>query len=212
MSRKSKALEFVDEGYSVNVFGRNITVTDAMRDYALEKIAKMERFGARIIEVNMTMEVQRFDHKVDMVMKVNDIKIKCTATEENMYAAIDKAVDKLQKQLVRYKTRIQNHHARHVNVEDMIVKVLKPREDEDLKDINLDIEYENQRSLHQQFVPHEIVSQETRQLKTLTLDEAVMKMELSGDAFLIFRCESTRKVCVMYRRKDNHFGVIEAES
>jgi len=211
MSRKSKALEFIQEGYNVNVIGRNLAVTDALRDYVLEKVSKLERFGARIIDLLIAMEVQKVDHKVDIVMKVYDTKIKCSATSDNMYASIDKAADKLENQLRKYKTKLQNHHMPREDIENMIVKIFKSSEDEKTTEANLDIEEENNRQLFNQFKPGELVKQETRKLKTLTVDEALTKIELSGDAFLIFRREDDQKVCVLYRRKDSHFGVIETE-
>lgn len=211
MSRKAKALEFIQEGYSVNVVGRNIAVTDAMKDYALEKVTKIDRFGARIIDVLVTMEVQKIDHKVEIVLKVNDTKIKCQAISDNMYASIDKAVDKLGAQLRKYKTKLTNHHMPREDVEDMIVKIFKSAEDENTTDVNLDIEEENNRELFDQFKPGELVSQEKRKLKTLNVEEALTKFELSGDSFLIFRREEDRKVCVIYRRKDKQLAMIETE-
>jgi putative sigma-54 modulation protein len=211
MSRKSKALEFIQEGYNVNVIGRNLAVTDALRDYVLEKVTKLDRFGARIIDIFITMEVQKVDHKIDIVMKVNDTKIKCSANSDNMYASIDKAVDRLGQQLKKYKDKLQNHHMPREDIEDMIVKVFKSSEDELTQDVNLDIEEENNRQLFDQFKPGELVTQEVRKLKTLTVDEALTRFELSGDAFMIFRREEDRKICVVYKRKDGHFGLIEAE-
>lgn len=211
MSRKSKALEFIQEGYSINVIGRNIAVTDALRDYVLEKVSKLDRFGTRIIDLLISMEVQKIDHKVDITMKVNDTKIKCSANSDNMYASIDKAVDRLEYQLRKYKTKLQNHHMPREHIEEMIVKVFKSSEDELTTDVNLDIEEENHRQLYEQFKPGELVTQEVRKLKTLTVDEAITKLELSGDAFMIFRREDDRKICVLYRRKDSHLGLIEAD-
>ena len=56
-----------------------------------------------------------------------------------------------------------------------------------------------------------MVAQEKKSLKTLTLDEAIMKMELSSDSFLIYKAEDNHKIKVIYRRKDDHYGVIELE-
>ena len=78
--------------------------------------------------------------------------------------------------------------------------------------VNLDIEYETQRKLYESYQPGEIVSRETKPLKTLTLDEAMMKMALSGDKFLIFRSEEDLKLKVIYLRNDENYGVIEIEA
>lgn len=210
MSRKSKAAEFVDERYNIQVFGHNVQVTDAMKDYAIEKVSKIERFSDRIIDIVVTMDIQRIEHKVDIVMKVDHVKIRSSASSENMYASIDLATEKLQRQLLKYKNRIQQHTARSLSAIDMRVITLNAAKDLDV--INDEIESETRRRLIDGYQSHHVVSEETRPLKTLTLDEAVMKMDLSNDNFLIYRSEESRKLKVIYRRKDENYGIIEIES
>lgn len=211
MSRKSKAAEFLDEVYNISVTGRNVMVTDAMKDYAIDKVSKIEKFSDRIIDVMVTMDVQKIEHRVDIVLKVNHIKIKSHAVSDNMYASIDKAVHKIEAQLLRYKSKLQDHHAKGVAAIDMNVNVLRSATDEELLDVNLDIEDENSKRMLDKYSPHRIMKKETHPLKTLTDGEAMMKMDLSGDNFLIYRCEDSRRLKVIYRRTDGDFGVIEPE-
>lgn len=211
MSRKAKAAEFIDEEYSLTINGRNVLVTDAMKNYVMDKLAKLDKYGTRIIDIAVTMDIQKFQHEVDIVVKLNQIKIKSTATSENMYASIDKAIDKIQTQLKKYKQRIQDHHARSLEVIDMAVNVIRPTAEGDLAEINDDIEAENLRKRDTRFEPHFIVKKEKKPLKFLTLDEALMKMELSGDHFLVFRNESDRKIHIIYRREDGDYGVLMPE-
>lgn len=213
MSRKSKAAEFIDEAYNISVTGRNVIITDALREYALEKISKIERFSHRIIDVLVTMDVQKLEQRVDIVLKVDHIKIKSHAVSDNMYASIDKAVHKLETQLLRYKDKIQDHHqARGLSAIDMNVNVLRSATEQELLDVNSDIEEESRLRLMDKYFPHTIVKKETRPFKTLTDGEAIMKMELSEDEFLVYRCEATNRFKVIYRRKDGDFGVIELEA
>lgn len=213
MSRKSKAAEFVDEGYTINVTGRNVHVTEAMKNYAIEKLSKIERFSHRIIEVTIIMDIQKIDHRVDIVLKIDHIKIKGQATSDNMYVSIDKAIDKVQTQLRKYHERIRDHHAKGLPTIDMNVNVYRTPEENELLEVNGDIDDETQRRLFESYQPHEIVSKDKMPLKFLSTDEAIMKMELSGDAFLIFRGEEDRKLKVIYRREeDNNFGIIEPEA
>jgi len=209
MSHKSKAAEFVGEGYKIHVTGRNVLVTDSMKTYAIEKVSKIERFSTRIIDVVVTMDIQKLEHRVDIVLKVDHIKIKSQALSNDMYASIDKAVEKIERQLRRYKTKLQEHQNKRLSITDMNVNVMRlPREIE-VEDVNDEIEEENRRQLISEYRPHEIVSQETRPLKMLTEEEAIMKMELSEDAFLIFIAEVDQKLKVIYRRKDGDYGIIE---
>ncbi len=125
MNRKAKLLAEELKGYNIAVTGRHVQVTDAMKDYALEKITKIERFNDpnRIVDVSITMDVQRMDQKVDIVMKVNQWIIKSSAVTSDMYASIDQAVHKLERQLQRYKKKIQDHQAKGLKVIDMRVNV-----------------------------------------------------------------------------------------
>lgn len=208
MSRKSKAAEFVDEEYSLSFTGRNVHVTDAMKNYAIEKISKIEKFSLRIVDVNITMDIQKVSHRIDIVVKVDHIKIKSHAESDDMYASIDMAVDKLQNQLRRYHSRIRDHHGRGVAEMEMNVNVLRANDEDD---VNGEIDEANSRSLVNNY-HHEIVQKEKLPCKFLRNDEAIMKMDLSGDAFLIFRGEEDRKLKVIYRRKDGNYGVIEPEA
>ena len=212
MKGKAKAAEFIGESYKIHVTGRNVLVTDAMKDYAIDKLSKIEKFSHKIIDVAVTMDIQKLDHRVDIVMKVDHLKIKSQAASTDMYASIDKATTKIENQLRRYKTKIRDHTAKALNVIDMNVNVFKRANEEELIDVNLDIEDETQRRMFKSYDFSEIVTQETKPLKILTYDEAIMKMELSGDAFLIFRSEEDHKLKVIYRRKDGNFGVIEVEA
>lgn len=212
MSRKTKAVQFLEEGYNVNVTGRNIMVTDAMKDYAMEKVSKMERFSNRIIDVVVTMDVVRFEHNIDIVMKVDHVKIKSHASTDNMYASIDKAVDKLEAQLLRYKGKILDHHLGRGHGVGMSVNVLQAIPQDESVEFNDEIEEESRRRLLDKYSPHKIVAKEVHHLKTLTDGEAIMKMELSGDTFLVYRAEEDHKIKVIYRRNDGNFGVITPES
>lgn len=212
MSRKSKAAEFIQEGYNIAVTGRNVHVTEPMKNYAMEKIWKIERFTSRIIDVIVTMDVQKLSHKVDIILKVDHIKIRASADCENMYASIDKAIDKIESQLRRYRERIRDHQAKATKTIDMNVNVFRSRNEEEILDVNEDIEEENSQRMIDNFRPHEIVRKETKPLKILTNDEAIMKMDLSGDSFLIFRSENDMRLKVIYRRTDGNYGIIEPES
>ncbi|SCA63855.1 Putative sigma-54 modulation protein [Chlamydiales bacterium SCGC AG-110-P3] len=209
MDRKVKEANAQD--YDVTVTGRHVLVTDAMKDYAFDKISKIERFNLRIIDVIVTMDIQKLQHIVNIELKVNDFRLKSTAVSNDIYASIDKAVDKVQAQLRRYKERLNDRQTRGLKVVDMQVNVLRKPADADIQEVNDDIEEETARRLEEKFRPHDIVKSETRPLKILTTEEAVMKMELSGDLFFIYRCEEDQKLKVIYRRSDGDYGLIAPE-
>lgn len=213
MNRKAKAAEFVNEGYNISITGRHVLVTDAMKDYALEKLSKLERFSDKIIDMQITMDIQKLEHRVGIVIKANHILIKGSASSEDMYLSIDRAIAKLQAQLLRYKTKLQDHqHRASLSTVDMNVHVLRPAGEADLGDINEEIEDENLRCLIDQYKPHRILSQEKCPLKLLSYDEAIMEMELSGHAFLLFRSIEDGQLKVIYLRSDGNYAILEPEN
>lgn len=211
MSRKAKVLEET-QPYNVIITGRHVQITDGMKAHAIEKLSKIERFHDRIIDITVTMDIQREDHRVDIQMKVNNIKIKAQAVTSDMYVSIDQAVHKLQSQLRRYKQRIQDHHSHAGKVVNLNVKVIRRPTEEALDQFNDEIEEENLRRIEESLKPHNVVENKTVPLKTLNTSEAIVKMELSGDEFLIYRDEANLKLHVIYRRDDDNYGIIAVES
>jgi len=210
MVDKAKFIEEEALGYPINIIGRNVYVTEGMKNYAIDKLSKIEKFHNHIMEIHVTMDIQKMEHSVVIILRFDHFKLKVAASSTDMYASIDKAVDKLQAQIRRWKSKIQDHHSKSVSVTDMQVNVLR-RPYNDLEEINAQIEAENNRAEIAEYMTPKIIGTDTRPLKTLTMEEAVMKMELSGDHFLLFRSEEDRKLKVIYRRSDGNFGMILPE-
>lgn len=208
MNRKDRTLEFADTSYNIQITGRHVEITEAMKDYAIDKVSKIERFINRIIDVNVIMDIQRLDHRVEIILKMGNTKITSKASTTDMYVSIDKAVQKLEAQILRYKSKLQDHHAKGHAVLNMAVNVISTKETED----DSQGEEGSHNSPLDRFKPHRVVKQESRPLKTLTYDEAIMKMELSGDAFMVFKNEEDQKIKVIYRRDDENYGIIEPVS
>lgn len=207
MANKKVTVE--QEGYEITVLGRNVVLTDALKNYVVDKISKVDRITDRIIEAHVTLDIQKLDHSVDVRIRVGHTRIKVHAVDPEMYAAIDKAHDKLLAKLRKFKSKLLDHHAAARHVVDMNVNVFHPTDP--TAEVNDDIEAENVRKAEQAMLPHHIVAREVRPLKTLTMSEAEMKMELSGDNFMIYRSEEDQKLKVIYRRADQNFGIIEPE-
>jgi putative sigma-54 modulation protein len=196
---------------NVEIKGRHVDVTDAIKNYALDKISKIERFSPRMIEVMVTLDIQKQDQIVDIVMRFDSLRLKVEAISDNLYASIDKAVEKLVIQVRKYKDRMADHHQRSLSDIEMNVDVLRLPE-EDLKALNEDIEEENVKSEVERYRPHHVVSREKRRLKTLTKFEAILKMEISAEHFMVYRSEEDRKLKIIYRRDDGNYAIIEPEA
>jgi putative sigma-54 modulation protein len=198
------------EGYRLNIIGRNVLVTEAMKNYAWEKVSKVERIHNHLMDMQITMDIQHLEHTVDIILKFEHFRIKAHASTTDMYASIDKAVGRLQTLIRRWKERIQNHHKKKLSSIDMEVNVIHRPYDE-LADINAEIEAANLAEEEKEYAIPKVIKKKTLPLKMLTMDEAVMKMELSGFQFLVFREEEDQKLKVIYRRKDGTYGIIQVE-
>jgi putative sigma-54 modulation protein len=201
--------KFAHKKYPIHIIGRHVDITDPMKSYAIDKLTKVERFGGRVIEATVIMDIQKLMHAVDFLINVNNSIIKVTGRSENMYVSVDRAIARLESKLRRYVQRLHEHNAKglaEIDVNVNIIERITP-----LEDINDQIEEENLRQVEDELHPHQVVSREVRHLKTLNQEEAIMKMELSEESFLVYRGEEDQKLKVIYRREDENYGVIEAE-
>lgn len=210
MVDKAKFAEEEAQGYRINIVGRNVFVTEGMKNYAMDKIGKIDRFHNHVFDVHVTMDIQKLEHSVVIILNVSHLKIKVSAISTDMYVSIDKAVEKLQAQLRRWKGKIQDHHKKGISAIDMTVNVLR-RPYNDLEEINAAIENVNLQKEIDEYYPPKVIGNEKKALKMLTTDEAVMKMELSGDNFMLYRGEEDQKLKVIYRRSDGNYGMILPE-
>jgi putative sigma-54 modulation protein len=205
----SKAVEN-DQGYNISITAKNIEVTTALREHIEGKISKIERLLNQIMEIDVRLDIQKLNHFVDINLKFSHFKIRVKATSNDMYASIDKAFSKLYVKMRKWKSRIQNHHAKGVSITEMEVSVLEHAQ-EVLEEINDEIIDENNQTLEKHYFPNKIVKRKTRAVKCLTLDEAVMKIELSHDNFFVYRSEEEQKLRIIYRRRDGSLGVMSPE-
>lgn len=198
--------KFANEDYPIHIVGRHIEVTEPMKTYAIEKLRKLGRFGERILEATITMDVQKLVHTVDIIVYVNNTKIKVSGSSETMYASLDMAIARLQTKLNRYLDRLHTHHAKPLSEIELDVNVLRSSYVDELND---EIEEANLQQKEKRFQSHKIVKRDKKIIKMLTQEEAIMKMDLSEDPFLIYKGEEDQKLKVMYRHEDGNYSVIE---
>ena len=212
MSRKERESE-LDKGYSINVTGRHVSITEAMKQYAIQKIQKLEHIAPRIIDVAVTMDIQKLNHNCDIVLKYGHTLIKSHGTTNDMYASVDIAVNRLEAQLTKYLSRLHDYHAKGHEIREMVETVYEAfeGEDVDLEEINRAIEKETTRRKNGVLRLPEVKRREKQPLKILTSEEAIIEMDLSKAAVVIFRHEADRKLKVLYKRPDGQLGLVEVE-
>ena len=152
----------------VTILGKHIDVTTPLKNYILERIEKIEKINQQIMEIVVRIDIQKLDHRVDIVMKFSHFKIAVHAITTEMYSAIDKAFDRLRAKIRKWKGRIQDHHAKGVAIVDLQINVLE-KHATDLEEINDEIEEENFKEVEGHLKVPKVYKKKTRPLKTLTL-------------------------------------------
>ncbi|BBL76036.1 ribosome hibernation-promoting factor, HPF/YfiA family [Methylomagnum ishizawai] len=93
----------------IQITGHHIEVTDSIKNYVNEKFAKLERHFDQVIDIHVILEVEKLAQKAEATVQVNGNKLFAEDTQENLYAAIDNLIDKLDRQVLKHKDKTQNH-------------------------------------------------------------------------------------------------------
>lgn len=182
----------------VVVRGKNIEVTEALRDYAKRKIGRIGRYFTVPLQAQVTLWVEKGRHGVEVTvpLPVNGMLLRAEVTEADMYASIDLVVDKLERQIRKFKTRI-NRKARRMGADDRRgVLVVEDEEGPGPAEEEHQIQ---------------VVRVKRFAVKPMDVEEAILQMNLLGHDFFVFRNPETGDVNVVYRRRDGHYGLIEPE-
>lgn len=178
-----------------NIRGENIQITAALREYVEKKVGRLAKyFDAPFpAEVQVTMRVQRGEGTIEVTIPLSGVILRAEETHEDMYAAIDLVVEKLERQIRKHKTKLMRKlrvdtGSRTMQRETQPVAVLA-EEDED--------------------VDIDIVRIKQFDLKPMDAQEAVMQMDMLGHSFFVFQNSVTNDVNVVYRRNDGRYGLIE---
>lgn len=175
------------------LIGRNIEVTDAMRAYAEEKLEKLDRFSDQIVDAKVVMAYDHTHHsgnpaRVEVQVNVPHGIVRAEEEGQDTYAAIDKVVDKLERQLKRFKGRSLAKR------QDGAPASVPSAELDD------DTEYEDE---------PRIVRTKRHVLRPMMPEDAAMQMEALGHDFYMFRNADTDLVSVIYLRNDGNYAIIE---
>lgn len=184
----------------VKVTGRHLQITDAINDYVTRRIESLHLDYPKIIEAHVILEVEKYRHSAEVILVCsNHITIEACEETNDMYAAIDAAVDKVGRQMRKYKTRLmRKHRPRHDIVHHLEEHVLEA------EPVELDGEEDG--------AHHPVVRSERYPVKPMFVDEAVLQLEMSHRQFLVFLNARSSRMNVLYRRKTGEFGLIEPTS
>ncbi|MGO9567062.1 MAG: ribosome hibernation-promoting factor, HPF/YfiA family [Desulfomonilaceae bacterium] len=173
----------------LSVTFRHLEPSDALKNYVQERTSRLTKYIDRPLESQVTLTVQKFRQMADVVINADGIRIAGQESHEDMYAAIDLVMDKIERQVKKYKGKIRKH-------KPSLGKEITWR-----RDIYEQESFEDDRE-------PVVVRTENYFVKPMSVDEAAMQMDLSQQEFLVFNNASTQTVNVLYRRKDGNYGLI----
>ncbi len=170
----------------INIRGDKITVTQAIQDYAKDKLSRINKYigDSDNVRASVLINVKGHDQKVEVTIPLKTVILRAEETRDDLYAAIDVVVDKLERQIRKNKTKLNKR--REVAQEFAYI----PEDEEEYVDDNM------------------IVKRKMVSAKPMSEDEAILQMELLDHDFFMFKNEDEDCFSVLYRRKDGNYGII----
>lgn len=170
---------------------RHMESSEPVRSYVEEKLTKVKKYIDEPVEAQVALSVEKkIRHKAEVSLVAKGIVIKASHETSDMYAAIDGMLDKIERQLKRYKDKIKRH------------KPLSDRE----RTVNKTVFAAE--SIDEGHNEPTIIKTDSFHVKPMSVDEAVMQMDLLDKEFLVFTDSNSEAINVVYRRKDGNYGLI----
>jgi putative sigma-54 modulation protein len=166
----------------ITISFRHISHDEGIKRYVEEKIAKLQKYIEIPLDVHVVLTIERkYRHRVDVMFTIHGVVINAHEVMDDMYAAVDKIVDKLERRLTRFRDKMKMYREE------------KPK---------------RTAASHEEAISKIIVTR-TVDAKPMDPEEATMQLDASGDSFMIFRDREHGNICVIYKRKDGNFSLIE---
>ncbi len=174
------------------VRGDNVKVTEAIENYVKDKLKRIDKYigDNEHVKATAVINVKNHNQKVEITIPLKSFIIRAEETRDDLYAAIDVVVDKLERQIRKNKTKLQSKKVKEYSSKEFVIDEIES--------------YENEED-------EKIVKRKKIEVKPMSEEEALLQMELLGHQFYIFKDAETSKVSVVYKRKEGNYGIIESE-
>lgn len=173
---------------NIQITGKNIPVTDSLREIVQKKLKKLDRYFEPDTEVIVVLSIERARQIVEVTIPLGGFILRGEESTDDMYASVEGVVRKLEKQIHHHRTRLERR--------------LRGDAFHDISDMPEETQAE---------VQHIVVRTKRFAVKPLDVDEAALQMQLLGHDFFVFMNADSGEVNVIYKRKDGNFGLIEPQ-
>lgn len=172
----------------IKIIAKNIELTKGLKEAVEKKLSKLEKYFNPEVVAHVTLSVQKNRQIVEVTIPFNGVTLRGQEDLEDMYASMDLVVDKLEGQIRKQKTKLQRRQIGD-SLRYQVITDLDNEEAEEPK----------------------VVKTKRFSIKPMSVDEAILQMELLGHSFFVFEDSDNDDVCVLYKRKDGNYGLIEPE-
>ena len=172
------------------IIGKNIEITEGLQEAIQDKLSRLNKYFKEDVDAKVTLSVQKEEQKIEVTIPTKHRLIRAEESSNDMYVAIDLVSDIIEKQIKKYKNKLIDKKQAAVSFSDLFINYTE--EDK----VNDDIQ---------------IVKFKKFDIKPMTAEEACLQMEMLGHSFYVFVNAETETTAVVYKRKNNTYGLIEAE-
>ena len=174
-----------------NIRGDKLEVTDAINNYVESKLDRLNKyFKEEDILANVLLRVRGNSQIIEVTIPTDKFILRSEEEDKDLYAAIDLVTDKLERQIRKNKTRLNRQNT-----------------DNKYKEFNFDYETTTEDEEQEEI----IVKRKNVEMKPMDEEEAILQMNLLGHEFFVYKDMHTDKICVLYKRKDGNYGLIETK-
>ena len=177
----------------ITISGKNIEVSDYLEELINKKVSKLDKYCPEDTQAHVTLSVERNRHIVEVTIPYAGGIIRGEETSGDMYASVDNVLSKLEKQIVRHRTKLEK------SLRAGAFRAPEPVYADAFTQDDLDEE------------AAKVVKVKRFDIKPMTVDEAMLQLEMLGHSFYMFTNGDTNQINVIYKRKDGNYGLIEPE-
>ena len=174
---------------NIIIRGKHIELTDALKEYVTKRVGKLEKYSDEFMDVQVTLLVERDRHRVEVTAPIHGIILRGEEETEDMYSSIDMVIEKLERQIDKYRTRINRR---------MRTKILK--------------DHDTAKPVTEEEPHEEIVRLKKFPAKPMSVEEAIMQMNLIGHNFFVFTNSESQEMNVVYVRNNGDYGLLQPQA
>ena len=184
---------------TIQITGKNLDVGDALRDYTQDRVADMlEKYVGRSFPGHIRIEKNKNEFSTNCSVDLwSGLSLHSQGTSDNPHTSVDMALERLDKRLRRYKSRLRDHHNNHKNAAAVLAAT------------DYLVDHEGEDETNSKDLNPVIIAEKQTIIRELPVSDAVMELDLANRPFLLFKNAAHGRINVVYRRDDGNIGWID---